>query len=204
MMWRCWCKKWLCGYNGRYVATHTIDRNAVHTNWKSVKNGSSDYVIGWVECYLMAIEVLCIVDGIGRGVVCWVKKNDFSPRRESLRLDGLYVELRSVLWIIPTALQWAFVALLKRRVQTASSWQPTNHLPWRLAHCYFGAKAKRVTRMDFDEVKLKEIIKGEGSDRKIKLLTIHRGWGPEHSLYMCTVLAWASSDWLDLDAFLYL
>ena len=114
-MWRCWCKKWLCGYNGRYVATHTIDRNAVHTNWKSVKNGSSDYVIGWVECYLMAIEVLCIVDGIGRGVVCWVKKNDFSPRRESLRLDGLYVELRSVLWIIPTALQWAFVALLKRK-----------------------------------------------------------------------------------------
>ena len=77
MMCRCWWKKWSCGYNGRYDATHTINRDAVYTDRKSVKNGSSDYVVGRIERRLMAIEVLCIVEGIGGGVVCWVKKKWF-------------------------------------------------------------------------------------------------------------------------------
>ena len=57
--------KRLCGYNGRYIATHSINRNAAYTNRKSIKIRSCDYIDGLVDCYLTAIEVLCNIDGIG-------------------------------------------------------------------------------------------------------------------------------------------
>ena len=60
--------KILCGYNGRYVATRSINQNAAHINRKSVKTRSSDCIDGLVECYLMAIGELCNIDGIAGGV----------------------------------------------------------------------------------------------------------------------------------------
>ena len=70
MMCRCWWEKRLCGYNGRYVATHPINRNAAHTNRKSVKNRSSDYIGGLVECYLMAIGEFAALSTASGGVLC--------------------------------------------------------------------------------------------------------------------------------------
>ena len=46
-----------------------MDHNAGYTNRKGVKNRSSDYIDGLLECYLMAVEVLCNIDGIAGGVV---------------------------------------------------------------------------------------------------------------------------------------
>ena len=54
-----------------------MDHNSGYTNRKNVKNRSSDYIYGLVECYLMAIEVLCNIDGIAGGVVCFVQKYFF-------------------------------------------------------------------------------------------------------------------------------